>query len=192
VAISFDGATKLATLSTGTVSLSVADLWSRWVDWLAIGDNSKWLPAAVQVGGNAIDVSAGTSIPAYIYLVNGWRVKPQEANHTLSVTAGVLLVEGGGDPFVNTSGNFVVRVSYSQPVQAITVSTGGGSAPSSETIAAAVRAELGAELLRIVELAKIHGLVSGSNLVVTETTRTAGSISQTIAEVGATTTVSRV
>lgn len=79
-----------------------------------------------QVGGNVIDAGAGTSIPPYIYLLNGWRVKPQEAHHTLNVTGGVLLVNGGGDPFVNTTGSFIVRINYSQPVQAITVATGGG------------------------------------------------------------------
>jgi len=45
-------------------------------------------------GGNDIDVSAGTSIPIYAFLMNGWKLKPQEANHTLSVTDGILLVNG--------------------------------------------------------------------------------------------------
>ncbi len=134
MAITFDGATKLATLSTGTVALSVADLWSRWVDWAATGTNSKWLPMFSTVGGDVIDAGAGTSIPLYAFLVNGWRVKPQEANHTLNVTTGVLLVSGGGDPFINTTGSFVVRVNYSQPVQAITVSTGGGGGSTAADI----------------------------------------------------------
>jgi hypothetical protein len=100
-----------------------------------------WPIAMAQVGGNVIDAAAGTSIPPYIYLLGGWRIKPQEANHTLSVAGGVLLVDGGGDPFINTTGSFVVRVNYQQPVQAITVTTGGGgSAPTAEQNAAAVLA----------------------------------------------------
>lgn len=125
--ITFDGATKRATLSAGTTALDVSDLWSRWVDWFQDGDNSKWPLAMRQVGGDDIDPSAGTKIPAYIYLQNGWKVKPQEADHTLAVSGGVLLVEGGGDPFVSTAGDYTVRINYQQPVQAITVSTGGGS-----------------------------------------------------------------
>lgn len=119
-------------LEAGTVAFSVRDLWSRWVDWVATSDNSKFLPAMSSVGGNDIDPSAGTSIPAYVFLINGWRVRPQEANHTLAVSGGVLLVNGGGDPFVNTLGAYNVRIVYSQPVQAITVNTGGGggSAPT--------------------------------------------------------------
>ncbi len=165
--ITFDGSTKIISLSA-TSSLSVKDLWSRWCDWMAISTNSKWLPAMSQVGGNTIDLSAGTSIPPYIYLINDWRVRPQESSHTLNVSDGILLVDGGGDPFVDTLGSYIVRINYSQPVQAITVATGGGSgasaaevwgystraltsgaAPSASAIAAQVRVELAVELARI-------------------------------------------
>jgi hypothetical protein len=138
VAYTFDGDNKLVSLTTGI--LSVTDLWSRWCDWLATGTNSKYLPAFKQVGGDPVDAIAGTSIPIYCFMLNGWKIRPQEASHTLSVTGGILLVEGGGDPFVNTLGSYVVRVNYSQPVQAITVST-GGTAPSAATVAAAVWTE---------------------------------------------------
>lgn len=121
-----DGPTKTISLTAGTVEMSVRDLWSRWVDWFLTSDNSKYLPAFNQVGGNDIDPGAGTSIPIYIFLINGWKLKPQEASHTLVVNDGILLVDGGGDPFINTTGSFVVRINYQQPVQAITVSTGGG------------------------------------------------------------------
>jgi hypothetical protein len=105
----------------------VRDLWSRWVDWFLTSDNSKYLPAFEQVWGNDIDVGAWTSIPIYAFLKNGWKIKPQEASHTLNVNDGILLVDGGGDPFTNTTGSYIVRINYSQPVQAITVATGWGS-----------------------------------------------------------------
>lgn len=122
----FNGPTKVITLTAGTTSVSVRDLWSRWVDWFLTGDNSKYAPAFVNVGGDDIDPGAGTTIPIYAFLMNGWKIKPQEANHTLSVADGILLVNGGGDPFNNTNGAYTVRINYQQPVQAITVATGGG------------------------------------------------------------------
>jgi hypothetical protein len=130
MALSFDGPNKRIEIASAT-TLSVRDLWSRWVDWFVTSDNSKYLPAMAQVGGNDIDLGAGTKIPIYAFLLNGWRVKPQESSHTLNVTDGVLLVDGGGDPFVNTTGSYVVRVNYQQPVQAISFSAGGSglSAP---------------------------------------------------------------
>jgi len=126
MAYTIDGPTKVISLSLGTVEVSVRDLWSRWVDWFLTSDNSKYAPAFVNVGGDDIDLAAGTSIPVYVFLVNGWKIKPQEANHTLVVNDGILVVDGGGDPFINTTGSFIVRINYQQPVQAITVATGGG------------------------------------------------------------------
>lgn len=135
MAITFDGTSKRITLTSGTTSVGVRELWSRWVDWVATSDNSKYLPAFSQVGGDDIDIGAGTKIPIYAFLLNGWKIKPQEANHTLAVSDGILLVNGGGDPFVNTTGSFVVRINYQQPVQAISFVTGGvggggGSTPA--------------------------------------------------------------
>jgi uncharacterized SAM-binding protein YcdF (DUF218 family) len=93
------------------------------------------------LGGDEIDPIAGTTIPVYISLLNGWRIRPQAANHTLGVSDGILLVLGGGDPFVNPSGSFVVRINYQQPVQAIGFSTGGGGGGATpEQIAAAILA----------------------------------------------------
>lgn len=133
MALTFDGPNKRIVLTSGTTALSVRELWSRWVDWLLTGDNSKYLPAMRSLGGDDIDATAGTKIPVYAFLQNGWRVRPQEAEHTLTVSDGVLTVDGGGDPFVSTVGAFVVRVNYQQPVQAMAFATGGGG--SAEVLA---------------------------------------------------------
>lgn len=124
MAITFDGAERLITLTSGTVELDVIDLYSRWKDYVKTSDGGKYAPAFAPLGGDDIDPVAGTTVPLYAFLVNGWRIKPQEASHTLTVTAGILLVSGGGDPFIDTTGSFMVRVNYQQPVQAITVESG--------------------------------------------------------------------
>jgi hypothetical protein len=124
MAIVFDGAERLITLSLGTTALNVADLYSRWKDYAKEGSNAAYAPAFTTTGGDPIDEGAGTEVPLYAFLTNGWRVRPQEASHTLNVTGGILLVLGGGDPFVNTLAPWIVRINYQQPVQAITV--GGG------------------------------------------------------------------
>jgi hypothetical protein len=141
--LSFDGPTKLITITTVN-ELDVKDLWSRWLDWWLTGDNSKYGVAMQQVGGNDIDPVAGTSIPIYVYLLDGWKVRPREANHTLQVTHGILLTDDGSDPFVNTVGAFMVRVNYQQPVQALTVSTGGGGGLTAQQVRDAMALELSA------------------------------------------------
>lgn len=122
----FDGVNKVISITSQTV-MSVRDVYSRWADWYSASDNSKFLPAFDIQGGQDIDLGSGTKIPIYGFIINGWKIRPQESSHTLNVTDGVLLVQGGGDPFLNTLGNFVVRINYQQPVQAITVSIGGGA-----------------------------------------------------------------
>jgi len=68
--------------------------------------------------------------------MNGWKIKPQEADHTLTVSDGILLVNGGGDPFNDTVGAYVVRINYQQPVQAISFTSEGAVTP--EDVATAV------------------------------------------------------
>lgn len=166
MAYAFDGVSRIITVSAQTI-VGIRDLYSRWADWAMTGDNLKFLPAFDPVGGQEIDVASGTSIPIYAFLLNGWKIRPQESSHTLNVNDGVLLVSGGGDPFINTLGNFIVRINYQQPVQAITVSTGGGGGVSAAQIwQHVVEAGMSAEeILRIV-VAVLAGKVSGAGTAI--------------------------
>ncbi len=105
--------------------LSVRELWSRWCDWLAVADNSRYVEAMLQVGGD------NSAIPIYIILLNGWRIVPQSAHHSLEVYDGVLYVDGGGDPFVDPAGSFSIRIIYREPGIAIgyTIASGSGLTP---------------------------------------------------------------
>ena len=121
--MTFDGANKRIILSSATTSAT--ELWSEWVRWLASdSNNSKWLPAMSQVGGD--ELGSGLLIPPYIFLLNGWRVRPMESNHLL-VISGNLYVDGGGQPVVNTVGSYNVSVQYTVPVQAQGYSTTSSS-----------------------------------------------------------------
>ena len=115
----FDGANKRIILEENTISSS--QLWSEWVRWLEEDTNNhKWLPAMKQVGGD--DLGSGLLIPPYIFLLNGWRIRPMEMNHLLVIT-GNIFVDGGGQPVVNTLGSYNVSVQYTVPVQAQGYST---------------------------------------------------------------------
>jgi hypothetical protein len=127
MAITFDGAERLIQLTAGTTALDVKDLYSRWKDWVKATDDAKNAIAFISVGGDDVDEAAGTKIPAYIYITNGWTIRPQETDHTLTVTSGILLRDGGGDPFEDTLGAYTVRINYQQPVQAITVESGAAT-----------------------------------------------------------------
>lgn len=135
MAYTFDGVAKRITLPSGMVTLDLLDLHSRWKDWLLLG-NAGYEQAFFAVGG---DIPA---IPLYLFIQNGWRIIPQAANHTLTVTNGVLEVSGGGDPFVDPVGSYAIRINRDTPGIAIGYSTTGGTAgPSASDIADAVWAK---------------------------------------------------
>lgn len=148
MSLTFDGNNKLIICGAGTTGITLPDLWSRYKDWLLTG-NAGFALAFETVGGDPID--ATTLVPLYLFLKNGWKIRPQEATHSLKVTDGILVVDGGGDPFASTIGTFAVRILFSQPVQAFGYSTTGnvnaGATP--DQIASAVRAELAIELAKI-------------------------------------------
>ena len=129
--MTFDGATKVITLSSATVS--AAEIWSAWVNWYP--SNSQWGIAITQVGGQSL--GGGLYIPPYFFLMNGWKVKPMEQDHLLVIN-GNLFVDGGGNAVINTVGDFNVSVQYTVPVQAQAFSTSGGSSYTLEQIADAV------------------------------------------------------
>ena len=142
MAITLDGATKRIILDSASVT--AAQVWSAWVDWHET--HRQWPLAFQLVGGIAL--GGGLFIPPYFFLLNGWRVRPMEASHNLTIT-GNLFVDGGGVPVVSTLGTYQVNVNYTVPVQAQGIATSGSTGPTASEIAAAVRADIAAELARI-------------------------------------------
>ena len=121
--MTFDGANKRIILNSTSVTAS--EIWSRYMDWLAAdSNNAKWGLAMTQIGGD--DLGSGLYVPIYVFLQNGWRVRPMESSHQLMIT-GNLFVAEGGSPLVNTLGNYNVIAQYTVPVQAQAMSTSGGS-----------------------------------------------------------------
>lgn len=128
--ISIDPANKRFVLDSTSVTAKA--IYVAWVDWMALSDNAKYLPAFRTAGGD--DLGGGLSIPPYYFLTNSWRVRPMEANQTL-VIDGNLFVDGGGDPIVSTLGVFQVLVKSVVPVQAQGIATSGSTGPTAADVA---------------------------------------------------------
>lgn len=148
MALTFDAAATRIILDVASVTAT--ELYSRWCDWVALSDNSKYLPAFRSTGGD--DLGGGLLIPPYFFLLNGWRVRPMESNHNLTIT-GNLFVDGGGVPVVSTLGTYQVNVNYTVPVQAQGISTAGSSP---QDVAAAVVAALQATTIPV-DITKVRG-----------------------------------
>jgi len=85
-------------------------------------------------------LGGGLFIPPYFFLLNGWRVRPMEVDHDLTIT-GNLFVDGGGIPVVRTIGPYQVNVNYTVPVQAQGISTSGSTGPTVADIVAGIMAQ---------------------------------------------------
>jgi hypothetical protein len=95
----FDGLNKLIVCDTGVTQFSASEVYSRWKEWTTIGDNLKFEQAFQNsIGGNPL--GGGVLLGAYYFLTNGWKIRPQEADHTL-------IIEGNLFPFPDTAGLFV-------------------------------------------------------------------------------------
>ena len=118
MAITFNPIEKIIQLDRFTIS--ERELWTAMVDWSVTGDNLKYGVTIEQVGG-------AVPIALYVYLSNGWRIRPVEADGTTTIT-GNLLTSNGDHPVVPTIGNWQVLVNMETPLQAASVSTGSCNA----------------------------------------------------------------
>lgn len=129
----FNGTTKRITLPSGAVALDLIDLHSRWKEWVLLG-NAGFAQAFSTIGGET------PKIPLYLFLSNGWKIVPQSANHTLSVTNGILETDDASEPFVDPVGSYSIRINRESPGIAIGYSATGGTGPTAAEIAAAILA----------------------------------------------------
>lgn len=118
VKVTFDTDNKLIISKAGVTELSVRiDLYSdAKEDWISTPALNKYRFPFVVIGG--MDTAPGEVSPFYCYLQGGWRLRPDETNHTLKLTDGALLVyeDTTIDPVVDTVGYYNVRVINYVPV----------------------------------------------------------------------------
>jgi len=134
MSVTFDAANKRIVVNPGVTSVTAQALYSRWKEWAQA--NSQYDAAFRVVGGDPI--GGGLFVASYFFLINGWRVRPFEGNHTLVIDGNLVVVDGGGVPVVPTLGSFNVSTQFTVPVQAQGIATSGSTGPTEAQIAAAV------------------------------------------------------
>lgn len=131
MAVSFNGSSKLIILGEGTRAITVKEIYSRWKDWVLLSDNAKYLQALSVIGGDPLP--GGNYLGSTFFLENGWKIRPQEADHSLTVS-GNIYTRDGGAPFVTTTGAYNVLISLTVSNIVDTVSTSGSSSLSGTDI----------------------------------------------------------
>jgi len=117
--VDFDTTSRLIICHVGVTELDVKkDLYSDGKeDWLVDSELNKFIFPIYGVGGNP---TVGTqSIEPYFFLRAGWQIRPYEADHNL-IVSGNLFVEGGGNPFVPTLGDYTVSINQITTITNVT------------------------------------------------------------------------
>lgn len=129
MAITFNGATKIISFDSSTTEISVQEIYSRWVDWLLTGDNSKYLLAMRNVGGD--DLPGARQLGISYFFLNGWKLKPYEETHSLTIM-GNLYSEDGSSPITPVLGSYNVTtiLSVSNLIDIVSTGEGGGTTAS--------------------------------------------------------------
>lgn len=122
--VTFDGPNRLIIINYGEDVIDAkVDLYSAWKRWFTaspsgdVSANSAYLEAFSTTGGD--DIGEGQTISPYYFLENGWRVKPYEDDHFLTIN-GNLYVREGGSPVVGTDGSYSVVAKLVVSPQSIT------------------------------------------------------------------------
>jgi len=106
----FQGWDKVIRVSPGVVQFSAAEVYSRWKQWASSTTKSRFEPAfAGSVGGESL--GGGVAVGGYFFLQNGWKIRPQEADHQLLITGNLYPVPATAAMFQSTLGDFQVVVS---------------------------------------------------------------------------------
>lgn len=121
--MTFDGPNKLIILDTGVTTVSAQEIYSLWKEWMLIGTNTRFLPAFGQsVGGDPI--GGGQLVGSYYFLQNGWRIRPQEATHVLTIQGNLFPIPDTAPIMAPTVGNFNVTILFARSSISTTVVTG--------------------------------------------------------------------
>ena len=98
----FDGPNKRVRIceeciAGGVAQFTVNELWSRYVDWVAQGDNSKYLPAMRVIGGDSI--GGGQYLGTYLFFRNdlGWLGVPPPVDGVTIVIDGAFYLKATED-----------------------------------------------------------------------------------------------
>lgn len=117
----FDWINKLIIVNYWITDLDAEiDLYSDWKEWVIIWDNSKYLPALSALGWE--DIWWGKFNGKTFFVLNWWKIRPQEANHRLIISWNIFW-EGWIDFIIPVLWAFTVTIQFANSNLAQWIST---------------------------------------------------------------------
>lgn len=121
----YDPVNRLFILKSGVRDLDVkVDLYSDWKEEVLLSDNIKHPIAMRTTAGDP--TSATDALGPVYFMLNGWRIRPDEADHTLTITGDLFTDPAGTDILVPTLGGFTVLGVIQLSTLTRVVNTGSG------------------------------------------------------------------
>ncbi len=103
----FDGNNKVILVEAGVKFIDVQrDIYSEWKRWIVHPQNKKFTRAIRVVGGDSLPVD---NLGSTFFLMNGWKIKPYEGDHRLTIDGNIYAMDGS-DIIKDTDGNFKVSI----------------------------------------------------------------------------------
>lgn len=209
--VNFEGSTRVIRVNEGVTALDIrSDVYTAWVDWIALRDNTKYLPAVRVTGLDPI--GGGVYTGDTYFLVNGWKLVVDISKVRIT---GVLFSDDYDTAYYTSA----LVAQYPATVSSLvtTVSVGSSTLTAADVWSHEPRTVSGGltaaqvwehnlkeltqtvgltpfQELMLSELYKLSGLLSGTPLVINDTsnTRQAGDVLQSIITSGPVTTVTRI
>ncbi|MBU1031506.1 hypothetical protein KKE03_01105 [Patescibacteria group bacterium] len=146
--MTYDTDNKLFVLNDGVISFDVVvDLYSdAKEDWLTDTLLNKFKFPLLAIGGQGI--GGGQVISPYIMLRYGWKIRPHEADHILTV-AGNLITDDETTPYASVLGDYQVVIKSIVSANSLTTAGVGITSTDLANIADGVWDELLADHIAI-------------------------------------------
>jgi hypothetical protein len=140
--VAFNGSNKTITITlpTTTTTVDAVEVYSKWKEWVATG-NEQWLPAFSNSVGND-PLGGGSYLGQYLFLNNhlGWRIGTTgtAGQKVLYLTGNLYGVDPDSPIIDNSAYASDVTVIFERSSLASGVATGGSSGPTPDEVAQAV------------------------------------------------------
>ena len=103
----FDGTNKLIYVDAGTTTMPASTLYTEWLAWSLLPDNTIYPIAVSKLAGE--NLGYGQFQSDYYKIMNGWKIVPYNGNYTL-VVSGNLFGDAGAPIFNLATGNIIIII----------------------------------------------------------------------------------
>ena len=103
----FDGTNKLIHIDAGTTTMPASTLYTEWLAWSLLPDNTIYPVAVSKLAGE--NLGYGQFQSDYYKIMNGWKLVPYDGNYTL-VVSGNLFGDAEAPIFNLATGNIIIII----------------------------------------------------------------------------------